>query len=364
MIQSLEVKNYRNLKHLQIQKLGQVNLIVGKNNTGKTSVLEAVSIYLSDGSWEWILQLLIDRDEFGRNVDNSITENAETVANLFYDREISYSLENQIKLNNVEQGNVVSLAFVKYREIIEELDVSSFRKKIILDESSENQDFIIGLQVVDTKGKSNIIGMDRRLYRLILRQLGLYQNIQYIRTSNIIREQNGDLWDNITLTEKEIFVIDALRIIETDIERVSFINTKSSSKTRKAVAKIKGKDKIIPISSMGDGINRILTIILAMVNCENGYLLIDEFENGLHHSVQSKLWEVIFYLSQKLNIQVFVTTHSSDSVRSFAQTLKDKNLSEDFGCLVRLENHEGNIIAREYDYDVLQSATEYNIETR
>ena len=115
---------------------------------------------------------------------------------------------------------------------------------------------------------------------------------------------------------------------------------------------------------MGDGINRILTIILAIVNCKDGYILIDEFENGLHHSVQGKLWEVIFYLSHKLNIQVFATSHSSDSVRSFAQTLKDEGLPEEFGCLVRLENHNGNVIAREYDYDVLQSATEYNIETR
>ena len=65
---------------------------------------------------------------------------------------------------------------------------------------------------------------------------------------------------------------------------------------------------------MGDGINRILTIILAMVNCENGYLLIDEFENGLHYSVQEKLWEIIFYLAKRLNIQVFATTHSNDTI--------------------------------------------------
>ena len=73
----------------------------------------------------------------------------------------------------------------------------------------------------------------------------------------------------------------------------------------------------LPLRSMGDGINRILTIILAMVNCENGYLLIDEFENGLHYSVQEKLWEIIFYLAERLNIQVFATTHSNDAIEVF-----------------------------------------------
>ena len=77
---------------------------------------------------------------------------------------------------------------------------------------------------------------------------------------------------------------------------------------------------------MGDGINRILTIILSMVNVENGYFFIDEFENGLHYSVQKDLWKMIFYLAEKLNIQVFATTHSSDCINAFQEVINDSKI--------------------------------------
>ena len=114
---------------------------------------------------------------------------------------------------------------------------------------------------------------------------------------------------------------------------------------------------------MGDGINRILTIILALVNAENGFLLIDEFENGLHHTVQEQLWKIIFDLAGKLNVQIFATTHSEDCISGFASVLnKHNNLIE--GKLIRLENRNGIIRQVEYDANELRIATVNNIETR
>jgi AAA15 family ATPase/GTPase len=374
MLNSLEIKNYRNLKHLQIQKLGRVNLIVGKNNTGKTSVLEAISIHLYKGSFYWILKLLEEREEYrnGNNSEKSVEENIKVLANLHYNRDWGYDIIRQIQigdkvemsnkneLNNI--SNVTALGFVEYHDQVEERPEGNVRKRVIGQKSLFDVDSQIGYQII-YHANNQLITLNRSSLRPMLGNDRLLENIQFVRTKNISREENGSLWDKIVLTPNENIVVEALTIIEPNIERVSFIGTDSRASRRLAVAKIKNQEPV-PISSMGDGINRILTIILAIVNCKDGYILIDEFENGLHHSVQGKLWEVIFYLSQKLNIQVFATTHSSDSVRSFAQTLKDKKLPEEFGCLVRLENHDGNVIAREYDYNVLQSATEYNIETR
>ena len=59
------------------------------------------------------------------------------------------------------------------------------------------------------------------------------------------------------------------------------------------------------------------TIVLSLVNARGGVLLIDEFENGLHYSVQLDAWRMIFNLAQSLNVQVFATTHSWDAVESF-----------------------------------------------
>ena len=114
---------------------------------------------------------------------------------------------------------------------------------------------------------------------------------------------------------------------------------------------------------MGDGINRILTIILALVNSDNGFLLIDEFENGLHHTVQEQLWNVIFNLAQKLNVQIFVTTHSEDCISGFENILNSPNNSLD-GKLIRLDNDNGTIKQVEFNAKELKIATDQNIETR
>ena len=108
---------------------------------------------------------------------------------------------------------------------------------------------------------------------------------------------------------------------------------------------------------MGDGINRILTIILAMVNCENGYLFVDEFENGLHHSVQEKLWEIIFYLSERLNIQVFATTHSNDTIKAFGEVANSK-LEYSDAQLIQLRNVKGIISAVLFNTDDVETAME------
>lgn len=114
---------------------------------------------------------------------------------------------------------------------------------------------------------------------------------------------------------------------------------------------------------MGDGINRILTIILALVNSENGYLLIDEFENGLHYSVQADLWEIVFFLAERLNIQVFATTHSEDCISGFEQVLNEA-LTTASGHLIRLDRIDGEIRQTSFDPEEMKLAGEKDIELR
>lgn len=114
---------------------------------------------------------------------------------------------------------------------------------------------------------------------------------------------------------------------------------------------------------MGDGINHILSIILALVNCENGCLLIDEIDNGLHYTVQKQLWSVIFKLAIKLNVQIFATTHSSDCISSFGYALKEESNVEE-GRYMRLENKLGAITYTEYNLEELKIVAAQNIEIR
>lgn len=377
MLDSLDIKNYRNLKELRINSLGRINLITGKNNTGKSTILEAIALYATKGDLTLIYQLLAERGENFRQTDsnkNFVESNIRTLSSMFSNRIVGFERENSISIGSIENTlfgeeksseNSISLRFVKYHDEIQRDNqgVITTRKRTILESDIDKQivNFKVGLEI-RAANNSYIMPLDEdRPYRFGFRGLGNNQSFQFIRTRNIDKESNGKLWDNITLTEKENYVIEALKIIEPSTERIAFIE--ENPRERTAVIKLSNTTNVLPLRSMGDGINRILTIILALVNSDNGFLLIDEFENGLHHTVQEKLWNIIFHLAEKLNVQVFVTTHSEDCILGYENILNSEDNTLE-GKLIRLDNFNGNIRQVEFSADELKIATEQNIETR
>jgi hypothetical protein len=191
------------------------------------------------------------------------------------------------------------------------------------------------------------------------------KNVKFVRSTllgSMNTNQLAAFFDAVSLGDNVEGVIQALQIIDKRIDRIAFIAGEGSG-VRFPVARL-GDGKVISLNGMGDGINRILTIVLAMVNCENGYLLIDEFENGLHYSVQEKLWEITFYLAEKLNIQVFATTHSNDTIKTF-ENIVNKNETQPLeGLLIKLENVDNQIESLTFEPDELKVITENLIEVR
>jgi hypothetical protein len=183
---------------------------------------------------------------------------------------------------------------------------------------------------------------------------------QMVHTADFNNNSNALLYDKISLSPLEEYIVKALNIINEDIDRITFVNEELREHYRIPVVSLKSSGRRVHLSSMGDGLNRVLTIILSLLNCENGILLLDEFETGLHYSVQKQLWEIIFLLAKELNVQVFVTSHSYDCIRAFAET----NDSE-LGMLIRLEQHKTGIepVCYTCNKDILFAA-ENNIELR
>lgn len=377
MLDSLNIQNYRNLRKLRINSLERVNLIIGKNNTGKSTILEAIAIYATKGDLALIFQLLGERGEDfkRREANQDYTEsNILTLSSLFTDRQVGFERNNAISIGSVENtifgeerssDNSISLRFVQYFDETQRDNqgVIITRKRTVLQSGEEKQvaNFKVGLEIRVDKN-SNILSLDdSRPYRYSFRGLGNNESFQFIRTRNIDREINGKLWDNITLTEKEKYVIEALKIIEPQTERIAFIG--ENPKERMAVIKLANAPGVLPLRSMGDGINRVLTIILALVNSDNGFLLIDEFENGLHHTVQEQLWRIIFNLAEELKVQIFVTTHSEDCITGFENILNNPDNTMK-GKLIRLENINDIIRQVEFSAEELKIAIDQNIETR
>ena len=94
----------------------------------------------------------------------------------------------------------------------------------------------------------------------------------------------------------------------------------SRRSTQRAVVKLIGelKDRPVPLKSLGDGAVRLFGVALALANSRDGFLLIDEVENGIHYSLQFDFWKMVMKAAHDNNVQVFATTHSWDCVRGFA----------------------------------------------
>ena len=374
MLKSLYINNYRNLKELKINSLGNINLITGKNNTGKSSILEAIAIYASGANMQIVNELLKERGESLKssvNNKNYISNNIKAISSLFNDRKIGFDVKDAITIGSVEETlfgdeNIseqrVSLRFIQYLDEITRDNISniSTRKRTIVDFDQKLDNLKIGIEIRNGS-KSYIQSIEDERIRFSNSLFDNNDNFEFIRTRNIDRDINSKLWDDITLTEKEQYVIDALKIIEPFAERIAFIE--ENTRERTAVIKLSNSSSIIPLRSMGDGINRILTIILALVNTDNGFLLIDEFENGLHYTVQEKLWNIVFVLANKLGVQVFATTHSEDCILAFERELNKKGNNFD-GKLIRLDNDNGIIKQVEFSARELKIANDNDIEIR
>ena len=169
------------------------------------------------------------------------------------------------------------------------------------------------------------------------------------------------LWDRIALTDDEQDVVEALHIIAPTISGVNMVRDKSVFRSRTAIVRTGDIAQPIPLRSFGDGLNRLFGIVLSLVNARGGFLLIDEFENGLHYSVQLNMWRTVFRLAQSRDIQVFATSHSWDTIEAFQKAAAEAPAN---GVLVRLARRKDDIIPTVFAEDELAIATRDKIEMR
>jgi predicted ATPase len=174
----------------------------------------------------------------------------------------------------------------------------------------------------------------------------------------------GLLWDQITLTGLEQEAVSGLQLIDPMIEGVAFVESteRGSRGQRIPLVKTRRHRDPLPLKSLGDGMVRLLHIIVALVGAPNGILLVDEFENGLHWSVQPGIWRTVFRLADKLGIQVFATTHSRDCIVGFQAAWKEQ---EQLGSFFRLNNEDDDrVTATRYSCETLSDALETEVEMR
>ena len=172
-------------------------------------------------------------------------------------------------------------------------------------------------------------------------------------------------WDSVTLTAEEDLALQALRLTGDGIERVAVVgdeDTRYRAIGRRVVVKLQDHARPVPLKSLGDGVTRLFAAALALANSRDGFLVIDEAENGIHYAVQRDFWRMILRAAQQYNVQVLATTHSKDCVTGFAHAALE--LDETVGVYVRLERDGDQVRAIEYTEEELGTVADQGIEIR
>jgi len=380
MLDSLEIKNFRSLEDFQVKKLGRVNLIVGKNNSGKSSVLEALRIYAGNANKGLLKKIAQGHDEtyFLKENEIEVENNSLPFEDLFTGRKFpSDNREINIgELESREKNLIIKSAWLveKERVVVDDHGNETIGVgKVAVDKLSfPDKDKIIGQALKISKGKWAFNIFLDGLMSLTELIHGMHETpcsfipTQFVSMNNLAKE-----WDAIVLTEAEETVKAAMKIILPEFDNLTFVNNQSHSTVNKssrlAKVKIKGLSHPVPLNSLGDGMVRILQLVLNIFPAKGGFLLIDEFENGLHYSVQEKVWQLLFELAEKLDIQVFATTHSWDCIESFSKVAFANKATE--GVLFRVgqsvrTSDKGRVIATVFDKQQLYNITQSDVEVR
>lgn len=370
LLNSLEIRNFRAFRHLKIKKVGRVNLIVGKNNVGKSSLLEALWLYARRGSPATIRDILEARDEsrLPISAETDTESRALAIKYLFHGRKEIGRQSETIYIGPINSPNTtLSITLMWHEQQIGEDGIIRLLP-IRVDDFDEIDNPVLG--VVSRFGSETVT--TRRLTRYFERRA--VQSTELNEIPCIFIPANGPsknqiaFWrDRSVIEGRENYVIQALGIIAGDVESINLVSSQDagrsiSSADRVPVVKLRGTDNFIPLRSLGEGMNRLFALALALVNAQNGILLLDEVESGLHYSVLADVWQLILQIAQALNVQVFASTHSKDCINAFNEaTKKDRN---EEGFLIRLGRKQGDIITTIFDEDELEIATEQNVEVR
>jgi hypothetical protein len=188
----------------------------------------------------------------------------------------------------------------------------------------------------------------------------------FITAESLTVDELLGLWDRVTLTPHEDRVILALRFLESGIERIAPQASRreyyGGNQRGGFLVKLKGVERPVPIGSMGDGMWRIMAMAIAIAQCKDGVLLIDEIDTGLHYSVMTNMWRLIFGAAKELNVQIFGTTHSYDCVKSLAELcLSEPGAASDV-TLQRIERGKKKSVP--YSAKEIETAALHQIEVR
>lgn len=290
-IKNIEIKNFKCFEDFKADGFGRVNLIGGKNNVGKTALLEA--LYINSNSKS--------RDTF-----------ISSIQEIYLRRHIFFKIDNTYSLYLSKFKNLIKL--IKSFNKMDKPFIYLLEDKIKLDIKTNFNNCNLRI-----KGKEFIshIGNFQKP-----EQFKIKDNIEFIQSSHYIVYSN--LYIKINLLKE----FDRLDIFNKKINSFNKNFEKIEFKDKQVFIRLLDNKKLINLAEFGDGIKQYINILSTMLISTHGIIFIDEIEDGIHYLQFDQLWGIILTMAKEESIQIFATTHSKECIESFnrvQQKLEDKN---------------------------------------
>ncbi|MGA2868980.1 MAG: ATP/GTP-binding protein, partial [Verrucomicrobiota bacterium] len=280
MLKSLHIKNFRGLRDLEIKSLKRINLITGQNNTGKTGVLEALVVLLDEPT--------PNKNHFASLPNLFRVSGGDSVENFW--KWLFNNKSSDTKINIKATLDALPSNF----------EVQLQNNLMTLKDHGE-------IQPLKTIG--NIF------YYIIGSEIhaGLRPAVFSTHPSDPI--QDAIDYNRVILKRRKKQVEKMLREIEPRLDAIEALQIgKLGQSSSPLIYADLGLSEMIPVTQLGQGFNRLLDIYSEIVAADAKVLLIDEIENGLHHSVMPVIWRGLFLAAKEFDVQIFATTHSWECI--------------------------------------------------
>ena len=348
MLKSLRIQNFRNLVDLKIDRLGRVNLFTGRNNSGKTSLLEAVYLMLGFGLPIAAPQI----NAFRGLLDNQPGKSPIMVQDVGW-KPMFYRLDTSGEI-------VLSAEHTSHGSL--KLTVS-LEQPATLELKTTQSSLPLGASVRDL-----LFRFQRDGQPLVENYLHVTPDkMQYDRLDDppvptvFLATRSGGVpidaerFGKLQVKKQTGMVVDALKIVE---PRLQNLEATPASGMPMIWGDI-GLSELVPLPVMGEGMTRVTRLMLAISDAPGGAVLVDEIENGLHHSILPKVWEAVMAAARSFDTQVIATTHSYECLEAAHQALG----ADDFR-LHRLEAEEGLSRCVTLEPDQIDAVIRHAMEVR
>lgn len=383
MYKLFEAKNFKCFQDIKILDLERINLIAGKNNVGKTALLEALFIHAGAYIPDLVLRINAFRGigtvklEFGWWNETpwvSIFRDFDTNKTMELMGEFDKKGSRIVKLKVINQPNELgdhnqtkrsSEKVNRLKTTDNLLDLTKYPSISPKESSGSATPSSEVAQILELEYQE---GEKHSKWRMILDANGLrteptppsppFQVIFLPSKMRVSLLEDADRFGKLEISNKQDILLEALKVIEPRLKRLSMVVSGGNPMIHGDV----GTGRLVSLPLMGDGMVRLTNLILAISSAPKGVILVDEIENGFHHTILPKIWQSIGNAAQNFETQVFATTHSFECIMAAHQAFTESS-SYDFR-LHRLERKNEKIRAVSYNQKDLSVAIETGFEVR